>query len=211
MLDNTGKCRPKSFLHWKDCLFFSKICVFNNLLGPEKCSYEIHSKSQNTLWTFIKCFMSFSLLDNTGKSGQTFFFHWKDCLFFSEVRVFNNLVGPKKCCCNLYSKGQNSQWTLGKRSMMFVTFDNTSKNGPKVLPFWKMPFSRTFVFSTPYVPKKWSYHLHIICQITFWTLIKRFPIFVMFDNTGKMSQNFFVLGKSAFFLEKTVFSTTLRS
>ena len=47
--------------------------------------------------------------------------------------------------------------------------------------------------------------MHIICQITFWALIKRFPVFVMFDITGKMSQNLFFLGKSAFFLENLCF------
>ena len=154
MLDNTGKCRPKFFLHWKDCLFFSKICVFNNLLGPEKCSYEIHSKYQNTLWTFIKCFMSFFLLDNTGKTGETFFFHWKGCLFFSEVLVFNNLVGPKKCCYNLYSKGRNSRWTLGKCSMRFVTFDNTRKNGPKCFAILKNAFLSDVCFFRPLMSQR---------------------------------------------------------
>ena len=32
MVDKSRKDRPKTFIHWKDCLF-SKLCVFNNLLG----------------------------------------------------------------------------------------------------------------------------------------------------------------------------------
>ena len=35
MFDKTRKKRPKTFLHWKDCLY-SKLCVFNNLLGPKE-------------------------------------------------------------------------------------------------------------------------------------------------------------------------------
>ena len=34
-LHNIRRFRPKCFLHWKICLF-SKICVFNNLLGPKR-------------------------------------------------------------------------------------------------------------------------------------------------------------------------------
>ena len=30
---------------------FSKICVFNNLLGPKKFSHKIQSNCQNTFWT----------------------------------------------------------------------------------------------------------------------------------------------------------------
>ena len=36
MLDKVKKSRPKSFVHWKDCLFFTKSCVSNNLLCPEE-------------------------------------------------------------------------------------------------------------------------------------------------------------------------------
>ena len=32
-LDNRRKNRPKSFLHWKVCLFLFESCVFNNPLG----------------------------------------------------------------------------------------------------------------------------------------------------------------------------------
>ena len=35
-LDNARRNRPKSFLHWKECIFFSKICVFNNRLGVKE-------------------------------------------------------------------------------------------------------------------------------------------------------------------------------
>ena len=34
-LHNIRRFRPKCFLHWKICLF-SKICVFNNVLGPKR-------------------------------------------------------------------------------------------------------------------------------------------------------------------------------
>ena len=68
--------------------FFSKNCVFNNLLGPEKWSHEIHSKCQNTLWAFIKCFLIFFMLDNTGKIGQPIVFTGK-VAFFSQKFVFS--------------------------------------------------------------------------------------------------------------------------
>ena len=68
--------------------FFSKICVFNNLLGPEKCSYEIHSKSQNTLWTFIKCLMSFFCSIIREKVVKQFFFTGK-VAFLSQKFVFS--------------------------------------------------------------------------------------------------------------------------
>ena len=36
MFYNTRRNRRKSFLHWKDCLFFQKFLFFSNLLGPEE-------------------------------------------------------------------------------------------------------------------------------------------------------------------------------
>ena len=35
MFEKTGTNRPKSFLHWKLCLFLAQLCVFNKLLGPK--------------------------------------------------------------------------------------------------------------------------------------------------------------------------------
>ena len=68
--------------------FFSKTFVFNNLLGPKKCSYKNHGKSQNTLWTPINCFVSFFMLDKTGKIGQTIFCTG-EFAFFPEKFMFS--------------------------------------------------------------------------------------------------------------------------
>ena len=82
------------------------------------------------------------------------FFHWKGCLSFSEVRVFNNLVGPKRRCYSFYSKGQNSRWTLGKCSLRFVTFDNTRENGPESFAIVKNAFFSDVCFYRPFMSQR---------------------------------------------------------
>ena len=84
-LDSTRENRPKLFVHCKDCIFFPKVCVLNNLAGPEKWSYNFHSTCQKTLWTIINCPVRFVTLDITSKNGPKVFPHWKNCLFFQKV------------------------------------------------------------------------------------------------------------------------------
>ena len=64
--------------------FFSELCVFNNLLGPKKCSYRFRSNCQNTFWTLTNCPLGFATLDNTKTNRPLYFFHWACCLFFQK-------------------------------------------------------------------------------------------------------------------------------
>ena len=86
MFDNRRKNRPQCFFHWKDGLFFSKICVFINLLGHKKIwSYYFHSNCHKTLWTLINCSLRFLILDKRRKNGQTIFFCGKVSPFFKNL------------------------------------------------------------------------------------------------------------------------------
>ena len=68
---------------------------------------------------------------------------------FSQLCVFNNLLGPKKLSFIFQSNRQNSLWNLIKCSVMFVTLDITRKNGPKSFLHWKVTFFfQNFVFWT---------------------------------------------------------------
>ena len=58
----------------------------------QKWLYYFHSHCQNTLWTLIKCFLRFDILDNTRKLVQKLLFTGKFA-FFSEFCVVNNLLG----------------------------------------------------------------------------------------------------------------------
>ena len=149
-------------------------------------------------------------LDKTRKKTPNFF-SMKSLPFFSEVRVFNNLVGPKRCCYNFYSKGQNSQWTLRKCSLSFVTFDNTKKNGPKILPFWKMLFSPTFVSFEPLCPKEMILSFAYCMSNHLLSFYKKFPDIWHIRYYGKNEPKSFLPWKVCIFSGKFVFSTTLRS
>ena len=75
----------------KFAFFFTKICVFNNLLGPKKCSHKFHSNCQNTFRTLQKCSLSFFVLDNIRKTVQLIFFTEKTTFFIKNC-VFNNFI-----------------------------------------------------------------------------------------------------------------------
>ena len=83
------------FFHSLERVFFSKICVFNNLLGPKNWSYYYHSNCQNIFLALINRFLRFITLDNLRKYRANTFVHWKTA-FFSKNYVFSNLLGPKK-------------------------------------------------------------------------------------------------------------------
>ena len=117
--------------------FFSKKCVFNNLLGHiETNSY--FAQNLLTFCTFIRCLLTFVVFDATRKYGPQYFFHWKVCLF-PRIFVFNNLLGVarKKWSYNFHSYFQITFWTLKKRPMRFVTLDNRRKKRPKLFVHWK--------------------------------------------------------------------------
>ena len=72
---------------------FSKICVFNNLLGPKKCSNKFQSICQNSLWTPKKSPLRFVTLDNTRIKGPKTSFVVKQQLF--ELFVYIDRLGPQ--------------------------------------------------------------------------------------------------------------------
>ena len=83
------KTGHKVFSIGKDGFFFSKVCVFINLLGHKKIwSYYFHSKHSKchkTLCTLINGSLRFLILDNTRKNGQIIFSSGKFALFFKKL------------------------------------------------------------------------------------------------------------------------------
>ena len=92
MFDHMGTNRPKSSLYWKSCFFFQKIVFSRTSWVLKNWSYYFNSQGQNTLWTLLNWSLSFVMPDNTRKTGQLFFFHWKFCLFFSISCPFKNFL-----------------------------------------------------------------------------------------------------------------------
>ena len=73
--------------------YFSENCVYNNLLGPKKWSYNFHSTCENTSWTIISCLLRYFTIDNARKRRPKSFLHWKVCFFFFKNLFFNNHLG----------------------------------------------------------------------------------------------------------------------
>ena len=65
--------------------YFSENCVYNNLLGPKKRSYNFHSNCQNTLWTLADRSLRFITLDNARKNRSKSFLRWKIALIFENL------------------------------------------------------------------------------------------------------------------------------
>ena len=90
MLDNTGKNRSNNFFHWKGCPFFSKMCVFDNLLGPEKngpINYTTRVRKSCGLFLYVPWGLLHSILrekkaQNISLSGKIDFFQK---LVFSRI------------------------------------------------------------------------------------------------------------------------------
>ena len=81
----TRRKGPKSFLHWKDCLFLQKFIFSATSSFLKKWSYNFNSKCQNTFWPFTICPFRFITLDDARKNRQKSFLHWKICLFFQKL------------------------------------------------------------------------------------------------------------------------------
>ena len=176
---------PKFFLHWK-VAFFSKLCVFNNLLGLKKCCYKFQSKCQIILWTLLICSLMFFILDNTRKNRPKTFAIAKKvflkCLFLSTSWV------PKKCYHHLHNQCQNTLLTLILCSLSFFMFNKTRKKILKPFLRWKVCifFSKHCFSNNLLGSQKGFYRFTRICRISLWTLIKRWVTFVMFDKTRKI-------------------------
>ena len=63
-----------SFFNWNNKLFFSKTCVFNNLLGVEELILELASQMLKKLVEPKKCFSKSAMVSTLRKNGQTFIF-----------------------------------------------------------------------------------------------------------------------------------------
>ena len=67
-LDNLRKYGANTFVHWKSA-FFSKFCVFSNLLRPKNRSYYFYINCKNIFLALMNRFMRFFKLDNSKKHG----------------------------------------------------------------------------------------------------------------------------------------------
>ena len=70
LFDNTRIYWPTCFFSLEDQPFFSKHCVFNNLLGELKWSFNFHSNCQNIFSTPATCRKMLVTFDNTREMGQ---------------------------------------------------------------------------------------------------------------------------------------------
>ena len=129
-------------------LLFSKICVFNNLLGPKNWSYYYHSNCQNIFMALINRFLRFITLDNLRKYRANTFVHWKTA-FFSKICVFSKLLGPKKDHITSTFIVRISFWLLW---IVFWAFSNPKirKNiGQPHFLTEKIAFFQKYVFKQP--------------------------------------------------------------
>ena len=145
MFNKTRKNRLKSFLRWKSCIFFSKRCFSNNLLGPKKGFYRFHRICRINLWTLIKRSVTFVMFDKTRKNRPKAISHYKDCLFSPKLRVFNNLLGLKKPPSQVQEYLSILFVTVLFCSLRFLTCDITRKDGPKTFVFVKTAVFEMFV------------------------------------------------------------------
>ena len=86
MFDKSRKKGAKSFLHWKDCLFFSKKMCFQQ---PHKSWWNDHSFGKvivtiaSVLIETVTWGLSHSIFRE--KTGAIIFAHWKGCLVFKNL------------------------------------------------------------------------------------------------------------------------------
>ena len=133
------------FFAGKAAFFFLKHCFSNNLLGPKKGFYRFHRVCQISLWTLLKRWVTFFMFDKTRKNRPKAISHYKDCLFSPKLRVFNNLLGPKKWTHKFKSTCQNLFVTVLYCSLRFFTCDITRKDWPKTFVIVKTPIFEMFV------------------------------------------------------------------
>ena len=100
------KRRRNIYIHWKVCLFFSKICDFNNRLGLKKCTGKLYSVGKTSFRTLVSCSLRFIILDTAEKNGPNFLSpensYFLKCLFLSTSKV------PKKRCYLLHNYCQST-------------------------------------------------------------------------------------------------------
>ena len=209
-LDDTRKLELLS--SWKQ-LFF-EIFVSIDLLGPKGMILSFAHYFPNTLWTLINCCLTYVMCDNTRKSRQKVFHHWKDCFFFKTF-VFQQpfrsqkkaLIGSRVIVRIAYGPLYFVPWCLSHSAVR-------EKTGQKLLSSWKQLFLRNVRFYWPLRCKKIDFIIcKKICQNTLWTLPNCSLTFVMSDNKKKKRPIFFSsLEKLPFFFFKIFcFQRFLRS
>ena len=82
MFRNRRKNRSKSFLHWKDGLFFQKFVFSPTSQALREWFYNFHSKCQNSFWTLINCSVGVVTLGSTRKFGPKTFVPVKTANFW---------------------------------------------------------------------------------------------------------------------------------
>ena len=134
--------------------FFTKVCVFINLLGHKKnWPYYFHSNCQNTLWTLINCSLSVLILNKTRKNEQLVFFSGKVALFFKNLcfqqplRCLENAPMSSTVWASLASDPKKSFFT-------FVMSDSTGKKGAIIFVTWKHVIFEMFVSIDLQCPKE---------------------------------------------------------
>ena len=178
----------------------------------QKWSNNFHKNCWNTFWTLINFPLRFVTLDYTRKRPKSFL-HWKDCLFFSKLYVFQQLLRCYRSDLITSTKIVGIPfWTLTKCPLRFVTLDYTRKNAKIFFSLESLPFFSKICFQQPLrFFKIWSYYFRSETQITSWTLTKCSLRFVILDNSiigEKKGQNLFFTGKIAFFFKTLCFPTT---
>ena len=96
LFDNTGKIGQNLFFTENLAFFSQFFAISTTSLVLINWSYCFHSNCEKSFLILINCSWSFVMPGSAGNIGQICFFHWKYCLFFSKICVFNNLSGHKK-------------------------------------------------------------------------------------------------------------------
>ena len=88
MIEKTRKKEAIIFYLTGKIAFFSKVCVFNNLLGLKSWSYYFHNNCQNIFRTLISWYLTFVMFENTKKMAKIF-------SVLESLLFFINLLGSK--------------------------------------------------------------------------------------------------------------------
>ena len=170
IFDKRRKTRPKSFLHWKDCLLFQKVVFSTTSWVLKKCPHNDHSFCQNTSWTLTNCPMRFANFVNTRTKGPYFFPHWKDCLFFKKI-VFSTTSQALKKSYNFHSQCQKSCRHIKTVSGELWQLITRWKLSQKLLSQWEQQIFQKFLAIDLLGPReKKLFNWQINVKQTLWTL-----------------------------------------
>ena len=209
-LDNWRKKRPKTFLHWKVCLSFKKLC-FQQPLRSQRIDLITNIVKVKKPWVPLQTLLwslCYSILRDKG--NHNFFLTGKFACFFFKNCVFSNLSSPEEINFNFHSSCYNTLWTFKNCSRRFSQLIIRLKVSQKLLSPWEQLIFENFLAidllgsieetlsigkwlsSEPCGPSK-NVSWPLLCSI-FW------------ENLG---QNLFFTGKIAFFSKSCVFNNLL--